>query len=191
MRSAVIAVAMIALVAGAWLATRHTAETESVVSEEPPYATVDATARRENPSSPAFESVVEGDRAGADEVTYRLPKDWGPHGPMPRLYDEPEFRDALVRYLVASGLSATDSERSADAAIAGLNDCITSWGYADEPSLQACTSNVLQQSGLSETLHRIAITRAGSESSRRKAQEAAAAAADRAARRKLRESMPR
>ena len=182
MRTVVLALVMIAMVAGSWVATRHAPQTTETAQIE----RVDAEA----PLHDAFDAAAKDDRASADverraedhepevtAVTYTLAKNWGPHGPMSSVYDEPEFRAALVVYLVESGLPSSDSERSADAAAARLSACIALWGFdGSDPDAQACTANALQQAGLSEAFHRTAVVKTARERSRRKALEAAAAA---------------
>ena len=147
MRTLLIAALMIALVAGAWLATRYPRDTESIGAQG--------------------QTAVATSTAG---VLGRNP------------YREPEFRGALVDYLVRSGLSKTDSERAADAAIEDLTECMAPIGVdpARAAVLQACQSTMWQQLGLNEAADRRAImVTVGRELSRRHALEAAAAASTR------------
>jgi hypothetical protein len=136
--------------------------------------------------SASIEAVPEGDArrvAETQPTTHAAESD--PTGRENRTpYDEPEFREALVRSLVQTGLSATDGERVADAAIKGLTKCIATNGLetARASVLEACQSDMWQQTGLNEDVHRRAIMAAyGRELSRRRALEAAVAGSDRAA----------
>jgi hypothetical protein len=92
-------------------------------------------------------------------------------------YREPQFHDALVRYLVDSGLSATDSERVVATAIDALTECLLTSDF--DPTamgLSPCNSNALRQTGLDEGLHSTALSHAWGSLARRLALEAAARA---------------
>jgi hypothetical protein len=92
--------------------------------------------------------------------------------PIDTLLREPEFRGALLAYLVDSGLSAPDSERVVDSAIDGLSECASSSGYdARNPGGSVCDQDVLQRAGFDEGVLRIAIIQGGSSLARRRALE--------------------
>ena len=178
MRTLLIAALMIALVAGAWLATRYPRGTESIGAEG--QAGVAATTGEPESNAPPDDASasVDGPARGSDSTATSTA---GTLGRNP--YREPEFRGALVDYLVRSGLSKTDSERVADAAIEGLTECIAPIRIDSARAavvLEACQSTMWQQIGLNKAADRRAIMAAfGRELSRRHALEAAAAASPR------------
>lgn len=162
MRTLLIAVLMTALVAGAWLATRYTRGITGEPESSAP------TAAAPDDASPS----VDGPARGSDPEA-KSTADARDRNP----YREPEFRAAVVDYLVRSGLSKTDSERVADAAIEDVTECMAPVGRdsARAAVLEACQSTMWQQIGLNEAADRRAImVTVGRELSRRHALEAAA-----------------
>jgi hypothetical protein len=70
-------------------------------------------------------------------------------------YQHPEFRDGLIGYLVANGLSEFDSGRIADQAVEGLVECAVTHGWnVDERQAASprCDEDVLQQTGLNDSI---------------------------------------
>lgn len=93
--------------------------------------------------------------------------------PMPALrhpYQAPEFADGVVAYLVASGLSEIDSRRIADESVEGLTECAFTYGWnVDERRAASprCDEDVLQRTGLNETIRAAALDQAMVNLSRR------------------------
>src|SRR5689334_22531846 len=176
MRTLLIAVLMIALVVGAWLATHYSRGVEAIGSQnQAAVATLTGESESDAPTAALPDDAsanVDGPvGSSAPEATSGA----GGRGIIP--FREPEFRGALVDYLVRSGLSKTDSERVADAAIEGVTKCIA-LDPARAAVVGACQSAMWQQIGLNEGADRRAImANFGRELSRRHALEAAAAAA--------------
>jgi hypothetical protein len=193
MRTVLLALAMIALVIGAWWVARQPRGIERDGSNKEVDAAPALVAGPSNAPSPRVDGDGDGDgvsarvavEAAAPSVnalssapTAAPPTDRGVPPTFRSLQDEPEYRSALVAELVKSGLSPLDSERVADSAIEGFSECAATSGFgrASPQAFAACNSNVLQQAGVTAALNRRAVTAAASETSRRRALEAAAAA---------------
>src|SRR5690348_12942871 len=89
---------------------------------------------------------------------------------------------AVVEIAAVPAVDLAAESGPTDAAIKGLDSCIGTWGYADEPALDACTWTVLQQIGITDASRWSVLEKSSSEASRRKALEAAEARAEAEAR---------
>lgn len=179
MRTVVITIFMIALVVAGWLAARPARNTEPLVDPSSSIP-IDAVGTENHAAAHELERQADSAPVNSRATTATDKPATGREIRTP--YDEPEFREALVRSLVQNGLSTTDAERVAGAAFEGLTECIATAGIdaARASVIETCDSNMWQQAGLSKDVHRRAImAAAGRELSRRRSLEAAAAAAAR------------
>jgi hypothetical protein len=153
MRKVLVPVAIAALALGVWLSTKEpspdsaVAVPASVIAPVPPL-----------PDSQSITAPEETQAVVAAEAV-KATRDQPP--PIFRVvYQEAEFRNGLVAYLVENGLAASDSERIADQAVEGLVDCSLTHGWRTEERRLAasrCEEGVLQQAGLNETIRRAAL----------------------------------
>jgi hypothetical protein len=170
MRPSVIApFGIAALVLGIWLASDESEHAERAVPRAWPEVAASAAASEDAEGAAAASAPppLANDSAPSAERAAETA------GPLARThYREPEFRGALVRYLVDSGLSAPDSERVVDAAINELVACGAPSSLDPEGRAHAvCTENALQRAGLDEAILRSATVDGASAMSRRLALE--------------------
>jgi hypothetical protein len=171
MRTVVIALFQISLIVGVWLTAQRSKDAEP---------TLDVTSSEIAPVQAPSERgslIVAGDVRTIevpDEQAERGDRRSEVTGPATRIpYHEPQFRDALVGYLVESGLSSVDGERIVYAAIDGFVKCMAASGFDAEgrTAQRVCDQNVLQQAGLNEAIRRTALNDAARNLARRLALE--------------------
>ncbi len=166
MRKGVVPVSIIASALVVWSITRDQSTVHVPAAVAPVVVTLEGGA---NAATEDARAVV-GPEVSAASRNSRV----APMVPATRhLYQEPEFGDRLMAYLWASGLSEIDARRIADEAVSGLIECADASRLS--PGLQpSCQQNVLQQTGLNDTVLRAAVIDGGSNMARRRALEASA-----------------
>jgi hypothetical protein len=150
MRKVVVPVSIVALALALWLSVEEPAR-DSLAPDSPDIAPVLAPLENDPIATEGLQAVVAPDVSTA---IHDVPSD-AAVPPMRWPYQDPGFRDGLIGYLMANGLSEFDSARIADQAVDGLVACAVTHGWNVEERRAAsprCDEDVLQQAGLNEPI---------------------------------------
>jgi hypothetical protein len=150
MRKVVVLVSVVALGLAIWLSVEEPAR-DNLGSHSPDMALVLAPLENDPIATGDLQAVVAPQVSAA---TPNVPADAG-IPPMRWPYQNAQFRHGLMGYLVANGLSEFDSGRIADQAVEGLVECAVTHGWNVEERRAAsprCDEDVLQQTGLNESI---------------------------------------